>query len=73
MSTAVLRKSIRNYYETRRLFASRCIENQSSVRQAFITLLADTARPHRWLVVTEPALGRLDLCLAVTLGFVQQP
>ncbi len=53
MSTAALRKSVRNYYETRRLYAARAIENESSVRQAFLALLSDTARPHRWLVVTE--------------------
>ncbi len=53
MSTAAIRKSIRDYYETRRLYASHSIANESSIRQAFLTLLADTARPHRWLLIPE--------------------
>ncbi len=53
MSTAAVRKSIRNYYETRRLYASRSIDNETSIRRAFLTLLADTARPHRWLLIEE--------------------
>ncbi|HNY42223.1 MAG TPA: hypothetical protein PKJ41_17600, partial [Bryobacteraceae bacterium] len=53
MSTAAIRKSIQNYYETRRQFTAHSIENESSVRQAFLTLLSDTARPHRWLLISE--------------------
>jgi hypothetical protein len=53
MATAQFRKSIANYLETRRLFASRFIENESSVRHAFLTLLDQTARQHRWTLIPE--------------------
>ena len=53
MSIPQFRKSIASYLETRRLYASRSIENESSVRHAFLTLLADTARPFRWTMIPE--------------------
>ena len=63
MSTAAIRKSIRNYYETRRQFSDQSIDNESSIRRAFLALLNETARPHRWLVIEEHPLrafgGRL--------------
>ncbi|MBA3976541.1 MAG: DNA helicase [Candidatus Solibacter sp.] len=63
MSSAAIRKSIRNYYETRRQFDNRQIDNESSIRRAFLTLLNETSRPHRWLVIEEHPLhafgGRL--------------
>ncbi len=63
MSSAALRKSIRNYYETRRQFDNRQIDNESAIRRAFLTLLNGTACPHRWLLIEEHPLrafgGRL--------------
>jgi predicted helicase len=56
MSSAALRKSIRNYYETRRQFDHRQIGNESSISPAFLTLLNETARPHRWLVIEKHSL-----------------
>lgn len=56
MSTAAIRKSIRNYYETRRQFAFRSIDNESSISPAFLTLLNETACPHRWLVIEKHSM-----------------
>ena len=53
MATPQFRKSIASYLETRRAYASRSIENESSVRFAFPTLLDQTARPFRWTTIPE--------------------
>jgi hypothetical protein len=53
MGTQQFRKSIASYLETRRLFASRSIENESSVRHAFLTLLDQTSRHYRWTMIPE--------------------
>ena len=53
MATAHVRKAIADYLETRRLFASRSIERESSVRLAFLTMLDQTSRPYRWMLIPE--------------------
>ena len=53
MSAPHFRKSIASYLETRRLFADRFIQNESSVRHAFITLLDQTSRQYRWTLIPE--------------------
>jgi predicted helicase len=53
MASTQFRKSIANYLESRRLYASHSVENESSVRQAFLTLLDATSRPFRWTMIPE--------------------
>ncbi len=53
MAAPQFRRSISNYLETRRLYASRSIENETSVRQAFLTMLDQTSRQFRWLMIPE--------------------
>ncbi len=53
MANTQFRKPIANYLETRRKFAAREIENEMSVRHAFLTLLDQTSRPNRWTLIPE--------------------
>jgi predicted helicase len=53
MASPQFRKAITRYLETRRSFANRSIENESSVRHAFLTLLDQTSRQHRWTLIPE--------------------
>jgi hypothetical protein len=56
MSTPQFRKSIANYLETRHLLASHSVENETSVRHAFLNLLDQTSRQYHWTMIPEQTI-----------------
>src|ERR1700694_5365945 len=46
-------KAIQAYYETLTAYSERHVGHEGAVRSAFQTLLADTAKLHRWLLIPE--------------------
>ncbi len=57
LSTAVLKKTIANYYKQLADYQSKA-ESESSLRNAFQNLLADTARHVKWTLVAEQTIEK---------------
>jgi predicted helicase len=49
-------KAIQGYYAARQSFDSLHVSHETGVRTAFQNLLTETARSHRWILVTEQTL-----------------